>query len=285
MDNYVYFGKRSHFSCLANTSSNLQKTDALTAANFGIVPADFTAGTSTDAARGIEVLVHTGEANGSTRGTAVSALTDVATGSAFASPVATTVIGDVSRMIWDATGISSGVITVANFAADGTNGYLIDATDQWIVRELITATHGSSAASFGGVAAASTNAALFATPAIQQTGMFNMSNYLGCDPVDTSTAAVIGVDVDYDNGGTYEVEKTKIAFKAGSGAASLDYVVLTHAANKFKDICAAMESLRNGSYAKKASGAYVFTELMSGNKTFWDNEFGIVGCHMVNTTL
>ena len=43
MDNYVYFGKRSHFSCLANTSSNLQKTDALTAANFGIVPANFTA--------------------------------------------------------------------------------------------------------------------------------------------------------------------------------------------------------------------------------------------------
>ena len=119
MDNYVYFGKRSHFSCLANTSADLQKSDELTAANFGIVPADFTAGTSTDAARGIEVLIRTGEANGSTRGTAVSALTDVATGSALA---ATTVIGDVSRMIWAATGIASGVITVANVGADGTNG-------------------------------------------------------------------------------------------------------------------------------------------------------------------
>jgi hypothetical protein len=285
MDNYVYFGKRSHFSHLANTGGALQQSDTLTAANFGIVPADFTAGTSTDAARGIEVLIHTGEANGSTRGTAVSALLDVAKGTAFASPIATTVIGDVSRMIWDATGISSGVITVANFGADGTNGYLIDATDQWVIRELISGTHGSSAASFGGVAAASTNAALYATPAIQQTGMFNMSNFLGADPVDTSTAATIGVDIDYDNGGTYEVEKTKLSFKGGDGGATVDYVVLTHAANKFKDICAAMESLRNGSYAKKAGGAYIFTNLMSGEKTFWDNEFGIVGAHMVNTTL
>ena len=90
MDNYVYFGKRSHFSCLANGS--VQVSDALTAANFGIVPADFTAGTSTDAARGIEVLIRAGEANGSTRGTAISALTNVATGAAFASPVATPAI-------------------------------------------------------------------------------------------------------------------------------------------------------------------------------------------------
>ena len=53
-DNYVYFRKRSHFSHLANTGGNLQKSDALTAANFGIVPANFTAGASTDAARGVE---------------------------------------------------------------------------------------------------------------------------------------------------------------------------------------------------------------------------------------
>lgn len=283
MDNYVYFGKRSHFSCLANTSADLQKSDELTAANFGIVPANHTAGSSTDAARGIEVLIHTGEANASTRGTAVSALKDVAKGSAFASPVATTVIGDVSRMIWDATGIASGVITVANFGADGTNGYLIDITDQWIIREFINGDHGQKMAGFGGIAAESTNAALYATPAIQQTGMYNMSNFLGADPVDTSTAAVIGVDIDYDNGGTYEVEKTKLMWKGRDGGATQDYVVLTHAPGKFRDILAAMESLRNGSYAKKAGGAYVFTELMTGNKTFWDDEFGIVGCHMVNT--
>tara|TARA_Y100001973_G_C5146176_1_gene305540 strand:+ start:376 stop:1185 length:810 start_codon:yes stop_codon:yes gene_type:complete len=269
MDNYVYFGKRSHFSHLANTSSNLQKSDALTATNFGIVPANFSAGTSTDAVRGIEVLIVAKEANGSTRGTAISALKDVATGAAFASPVATTAINDVSRMIWDAVGISSGVLTIANFGADGTNGYLIDAADQWIIREFI----------------GSTNDDLSDVPAIQQAGCFNMNRFRGCDPVDTSTAATIGVDVKFGTAGSYEVEKTKIIFDGGDGGATQDYVVLTHAANKFKDICTAMETLRNGSYAKQGDGMYTFTDLMSGGTTFWDNEFGIVGCHMVNTTL
>ena len=59
-DNYVYFRKRSHYSHLANTGGALQKSDTLSAANFGIVPADFTAGASTDAVRGIEVVRGTG---------------------------------------------------------------------------------------------------------------------------------------------------------------------------------------------------------------------------------
>lgn len=283
MDNYVYFGKRSHFSHLANTGGALQQSDQLTAANFGIVPADRSAGIETDAAIGIEVLIVAKEANASTRGGDISALKDVATGDAFEGTASTTAINDVSRMLWEEMAISSGVITLTNYTTDNDHGYLIDAADQWIIREYISGDHGQKMAGFGGIAAASTNAALYATPAIQQTGMFNMSNFLGADPVDTSTAAIIGVDVDYDNGGSYEVEKTKLIFKGRDGGTTQDYVVLTHAANKFKDICAAMESLRNGSYAKKAKGAYVFTELMSGNKTFWDDEFGIVGCHMVNT--
>lgn len=282
MDNYVYFGKRSHFSHLANGS--VQVSDALTAANFGIVPADRSAGIATDAAIGVEVLICTKEANASTRGADMAALLDVATGVAFTGANShTTVINDVTRQLWEEMAISSGIITLTNYATDNNHGYLVDATDQWIIREYISSDHGQKMAGFGGIASASTNAALYATPAIQQTGMFNMSDFLGADPVDTSTAAVIGVDVDYDNGGTYEVEKTKLMFKGRDGGATQDYVVLTHAANKFKDILAAMESLRNGSYAKKAGGAYVFTELMSGNKTFWDDEFGIVGCHMVNT--
>ena len=99
-DNYVYFRKRSHFSCLANTGGNLQKSDALTAANFGIVPANFTAGASTDAARGIEVVIRTGEANDDTRGTAISALLDFSTGAALTADVQDTVIGDASHLTW-----------------------------------------------------------------------------------------------------------------------------------------------------------------------------------------
>lgn len=179
-DNYVYFRKRSHFSCLANTGGNLQKSDALTAANFGIVPANFTAGASTDAARGIEVVIRTGEANDDTRGTAISALLDFSTGAAFAADVQDTVIGDASHLTFPAMGIASGVLTIANFGADGTDGYLIDATDQWIIRETV----------------ASTNDALTDVPAAQQRAVFNMRHYLGCDPVDTGTAAIVGVDVD-----------------------------------------------------------------------------------------
>jgi|TARA_R110002124_G_scaffold282097_1_gene456985 hypothetical protein len=263
-DNYVYFRKRSHFSCLANTGGNLQKSDALTAANFGIVPANFTAGASTDAARGIEVVIRTGEANDDTRGTAISALLDFSTGAAFAADVQDTVIGDASHLTFPAMGIASGVLTIANFGADGTDGYLIDATDQWIIRETV----------------ASTNDALTDVPAAQQRATFNMRHYLGCDPVDTGTAAVVGVDVD----GT-AVEKTKISFRGGDGGATVDYVVLTHAANKFKDVAAAMEELANGDYHRTAAGIYTFTDLITSGgakATKQEIELGIVGCHMVN---
>ena len=59
-------------------------------------------------------------------------------------------------------GIASGVLTIANFGADGTDGYLIDATDQWIIREYV----------------GSTNDALTDVPAAQQRATFNMRHYL-----------------------------------------------------------------------------------------------------------
>lgn len=283
MDNYVYFGKRSHFSCLANTSSNLQKSDQLTAANFGIVPANFSKATATEEAQGYEIFIHTGEANASTRGTALTALGDAITGvvkAGDAGAKATTVIGDVTRLKFDTVGMASGVLTVDNFGDSGTNGYLIDATDQWIIREKI----------------GSTNDALSDVPAIQQAGCFNMSNFRGCDPVDTATAATIGVGITgigaYGTGtrsavgGTVsEIDQTKIIFDGGDGGATQDFIILTHTTGKFKDVCAAMESLRNGGNAKFGKGMYTFTDLMSGSLTFFDNELGIIGCHMVNTTL
>ena len=263
-DNYVYFRKRSHYSHLANTGDALQKSDTLSTTNFGIVPADFTAGSSTDAVRGIEVVVRAGEANASTRGANISALLDFNTGVAFAGTLATTAIGDASHFTWDAMGIASGVLTIANFGADNDDGYLIDATDQWIIREYV----------------GSTNDALTDVPAAQQRATFNMRHYLGCDPVDTGTAAVVGVDVD----GT-AVEKTKISFRGGDGGATVDYVVLTHAANKFKDVCAWMEQLANGNYHRTSAGIYTFTDLITSGgakATAPEIELGIVGCHMVN---
>ena len=70
MDNYVYFGKRSHFSHLSNSNQN---SDALSAANFGIVPADraFDDGL-TEAAVGIEVFIRSLANADSARGTALT---------------------------------------------------------------------------------------------------------------------------------------------------------------------------------------------------------------------
>lgn len=266
MDNYVYFGKRSHFSHLSNSNQN---SDTLTAANFGIVPGDRAYNDGlTEAAVGIEVFIRALSTANDTRGTALAAQGDAVTGASFAlgdtSDTDRSDSGDVTKLVPASYVIASGVLQVRNFSTDGTNGYLINAADQIVVRELI----------------GSTNDALTDVPAIQQAGTFNMSMFLGADPVDTNTAAVVGVDID----GT-ALEKTKLIFKGGDGGATQDYVVLTHAENKFKDICAAMESLKNGSFAKMGKGMYTFTDLINGGKTFFDNEFGIVGCHLVNTTL
>jgi hypothetical protein len=265
MDNYVYFGKRSHFSHLSNSNQN---SDTLAAANFGIVPADraYNDG-STEAAVGIEVFIRSLANADDARGSALT--TDAVTGALFTDQGSEAAnkyseIGDVTQLVPASYAVASGVLQIRNFSTDNTNGFLINAADQIVVRELI----------------GSTNDALTDVPAIQQAGTFNMSNFLGADPVDTNTAAIIGIDVD----GT-ALEKTKLVFKGGDGGATQDYVVITHAENKFKDICAAMESLKNGSYAKMGKGVYTFTDLINGGKTFWDNEFGIVGCHLVNTTL
>tara|TARA_R100000541_G_scaffold17106_1_gene26863 strand:- start:4816 stop:5628 length:813 start_codon:yes stop_codon:yes gene_type:complete len=266
MNNYVYFGKRSHFSCLANEGGDLQKSDTLTAANFGIVPADFTAATATEEAQGYEIFIHTGEANASTRGTALTALGDVVTGvvkAGDAAAKATTIIGDVTRLKFDTVGMATGVLTLANFGADGTDGYLIDATDQWIIREKI----------------GSTNDALSDVPAINQALCVDMANFIGADPVDTATAATIGVGI--LNGALVEIDQTVLSFKSVKGDATDDTILLTHKSGAYKEVCQAMEEIANGNYHRKGKGYYTFTDLMSGKKTIWENRLGIIGCSMI----
>ena len=266
MDNYVYFGKRSHFSCLANTSGNLQKSDALTAANFGIVPADFTAATATEEAQGYEMFIEAKEANGDTRGTALTALGDVITGevkAGNAAAKATTIIGDVTRLKFDTVGMSSGVLTVANFGADGTDGYLIDAADRWIIREKI----------------GSTNDALSDVPAINQAVCLNMANFISADPVDTATAATVGIGI--LGGEVVDIDQTRLSFKSVKGDATNDTILLTHRSGAYKDVMVAMEELANGTYHRQGKGYYTFTDLMSGGKTLWEDRLGIIGCSMV----
>ena len=270
MDNYVYFRKRGFFSSLSNGNQN---TDALSTTNFGIVPANraFNDGLA-EAAVGIEVFVGGGAA-GSTRGTALSALLDhkngVSTGVSpvgqtpiFAGTVATTVAGQRTRLVPASYVIASGVLQIRDFSTDGTNGYLLAAADQIIVRESLV----------------STNDALTDVPAINQAGCFNMKNYIGCDPVDTGTAAVIGVDLD----GTL-LDATLISFKGADNGATVDTVRITHAANKYKDVCIAMEEIANANNRRNGKGMITFTDLIGGANTKYEQELGIVGCSMINT--
>ena len=266
MDNYVYFGKRAHFSCLSNGDQN---SDALTAANFGIVPANraYDDG-STEAAVGIEVFIRALSTANDTRGTALAAQGDAVTGGSFAlgltSDTDRSDSGDVTKLVPASYVIASGVIQVRNFATDGTNGYLINAADQIIIRELI----------------GSTNNALSDVPAINQAVCLNMKNFIGADPVDTATAATIGVDID----GT-AIDQTLLSFKSVKGDATDDTILLTHRTGAFKDVCIAMEEMANGNYHRTGKGYYTFTDLMSGKKTLWEDRLGIIGCSMVIQTV
>lgn len=262
MDNYVYFGKRAHFSCLSNGDQN---SDALTAANFGIVPADraYNDGLA-EAAVGIEVFIRALSTANDTRGTALAAQGDAVTGASFAlgdtSDTDRSDSGDVTKLVPASYVVATGVLQVRNFATDGTNGYLINAADQIIVRELI----------------GSTNDALSDVPAINQAVCLNMKNFIGADPVDTATAATIGVDID----GT-AIDQTLLSFKSVKGDATDDTILLTHKTGAFKDVCVAMEEIANGNYHRTGKGYYTFTDLMSGKKTLWDTRLGIIGCSMV----
>jgi len=270
MDNYVYFRKRGFFSSLSNGNQN---TDALTTTNFGIVPGNraFNDGLA-EAAVGIEVFVGGGAAD-DTRGTALISLLDhrngVSTGDspvgatpAFASTTSTSVAGQRTKLVPASYVIASGVLQIRNLSTDTANGYLLDAADQIIVREALT----------------STNDALTDVPAINQAGCFNMKNYIGCDPVDTGSAALIGVDLD----GTL-LDATLISFKGADNGATTDTVRITHAANKFKDVCIAMEEIANSTNRINGKGMITFTDLIGGANTKYEQELGIVGCSMINT--
>ena len=172
--------------------------------------------------------------------------------------------GDVTKLVPASYVIASGVIQVRNFATDNTNGYLINAADQIIIRELI----------------GSTNNALSDVPAINQAVCLNMKNFIGADPVDTATAATIGVDID----GT-AIDQTLLSFKSVKGDATDDTILLTHRTGAFKDVCIAMEEMANGNYHRTGKGYYTFTDLMSGKKTLWEDRLGIIGCSMVIQTV
>ena len=265
MDNYVYFGKRAHFSCLSNGNQN---SDALTAANFGIVPANraYNDGLA-EAAVGIEVFIRALSTANDTRGTALASQGDVVTGGSFAlgltSDTDRSDSGDVTKLVPASYVIASGVIQVRDFSTDGTNGYLINAADQIIVRELI----------------GSTNDALSDVPAINQAVCLNMKNFIGADPVDTATAATIGVGI--VDGAVAEIDQTLLSFKSVKGDATDDTILLTHKTGEYKNVCIAMEEMANGMYHRTGKGYYTFTDLMSGKKTIWEDRLGIIGCSMI----
>ena len=64
--------------------------------------------------------------------------------------------------------------------------------------------------------------------------------------------------------------KLFLSFKSVKGDATNDTILLTHKTGAYKDVCIAMEELANGTYHRNSKGYYTFTDLMSGQKTIWD---------------
>ena len=261
---YIYFGTKGY---LYETDSGANQTifggSTLTRAAHGMVPIDHTrnpanVSTSTDAYR---VVVKAATSAASTRGATYTH--DFVTGAAFTAgsdaTATTSEIGDVTELASaDAWGVSSGVITVANFSTDGDNGYLFGANDKFWVEQV--ARHDAA----GNGAGASNLSSMHCYP---------MTNFLGADPV-----AYAGEHYD----GT-ALDQTDLRFVGEAGDASAEIIRLIHTAGKFPDIVRTIEAIANcGVYDR----AITFYDLdINGIETFCggpslsnQNDLGIVGC-------
>ena len=267
---YIYFGQKGYLYELDSDGADqtINGGSTLTLAAHGMVPgnhtraeddpADATQGndTSIDAYR-IVIKAATSAAN--TRGTAYTH--DFVTGAAFtagADATATTSeIGDVTELNnSDAFGVSSGVITIVNYATDNPHGYLIGNNDKFWVEQV--AAHDAASNNYGGVGGS------FAYP---------MSNFLGANPV-----AYAGEHYD----GT-ALDQTDLHFVGRLGDGTDDIIRIIHTAGKYPDLCKTMEAIDHCGIYNRAVTFYDLDKL--GNETFaggpslsGKNDLGIVGC-------
>tara|TARA_Y100000593_G_C4287694_1_gene326459 strand:+ start:955 stop:1764 length:810 start_codon:yes stop_codon:yes gene_type:complete len=260
---YIYFGQKGY---LYETDSGANQTinggSTLTLAAHGMVPIDHTrapanVSTSTDAYR---VVVKAATSAASTRGATFT--NDFVTNALFsagsdATPT-TSEIGDVTELNADSWGVSSGVITIANYATDNDNGYLCGANDKFWVEQKVR--HDTA----GNGASASNLSSAFAYP---------MTSFLGADPV-----AYAGEHYD----GT-ALDQTDLHFLKSDGSGSNDIIRIIHTAGKYPDLVKTMEAIANcGVYDR----AVTFYDLdINGVETFAggsslssQNDLGIVGC-------
>jgi hypothetical protein len=261
---YIYFGTKGY---LYETDSSADQTinggSTLALADHGIVPVNHTRAvgneaTSTDAYR---IVVKAATSAASTRGAAYT--NDFVTGAAFTAgsdaTATTSEIGDITELASpDAWGVSSGVITIADFSTDGDHGYLIGDNDKFWVEQV--ARHDAA----GNGPSASNLSSAYAYP---------MYGFKGANPV-----AYAGEHYD----GT-ALDQTDLYFVATDGTSSEDIIRIIHTAGKYPDIVKTMEAIANcGVYNR----AITFYDLdINGVETFaggpslsGQNDLGIVGC-------
>ena len=259
---YIYFGQNGYlYETDSGTNQTINGGSTLTLAAHGMVPIDHTrnpanVSTSTDAYR---VVVKAATSAGSTRGATFTH--DFVTGAAFtagADATATTSeIGDVTELNADSWGVSSGVITLANYATDNDNGYLCGANDKFWVEQ--TARHDTVA---NGPAATNLSSA-FAYP---------MTSFLGANPV-----AYAGEHYD----GT-ALDQTDLYFLKSDGTGTTDIIRLIHDSGNYPKIVKTMEKIAHSGVYNKAITFYDLD--INGAETFCspsmsnDNALGIKGC-------
>jgi len=244
---YVYFGTKGY---LYETDSSADQTinggSTLTLADHGIVPVNHTRAvgnesTSTDAYR---VVVKAATSAASTRGAAYTH--DFVTGAAFTagadSTATTSEIGDITNLSSpDAFGVSSGIITIANFSTDGDHGYLIGDDDEFWVEQV--ARHDAA----GNGPSAST---------LSMASCYPMFNYMGANPV-----AYAGTHYD----GT-SLDQTDLHFAKRGGANGTDIIRIIHTAGAYPNIVKTMEAIYNSGVYNRAVTFYDLDT--AGNETF-----------------
>jgi hypothetical protein len=261
---YLYFGQKGYlYETDASANQTINGGSTLTLAAHGMVPIDHTrnpanVSTSTDAYR---VVVKAATSAAVTRGATFTH--DFVTGAAFTAgsdaTATTSEIGDVTELASaDAWGVSSGVITVANYATDNDNGYLFGSNDKFWVEQV--ARHDSA----GNGPSSTQLSSAFAYP---------MSNFLSADPITYAGEHYDGTALD----------QTDLKFIKSDGTGGVDVIRLVHTAGKYPDIVKTMTALNNcGIYHK----AVTFYDLdVNGVETFiggpslsGQNDLGIVGC-------
>jgi len=265
---FIYFGRKGYLAEVSGADQTVAGGVALVATGVaydhatlaGFVPEDHTVGaaaTASTSTSGYRIVIKAKSDNSAVdRGTNLIAQNDFITGAAFVGNggvVGKPLTNETVELLAGSFGVSSGVITVADYAdtTDGNFGYDIQNNDLlWVEQTAQLATASNTPA-----------------PGAITTGYCApMKNFIGADTIAYAHEHYNGTALD----------RTILSFRSTVGTNTDDTVVLTHTAGKYKAIMEALEEIANSNNYTEAHTFFDFDA--DGVETHYRNSLGIVGC-------